>query len=171
MPPVFAMIALITLTLSFNASAADGNSEKRKKKNRDRDHPNYQRYLDDEEYGSGRSIRIAGILLASIGGGVGGSLLLTGVLWNSCWGATTEQRPKCQRNARTAMAVGGLATVGSLGSGIPMIIIGNKKMSNARRRINTEFPTDAEIAGVKKETGNNLFGGYSLAVRVLNVEF
>jgi len=169
--------------MSTLLSSSDVFARPKQKKFRLKDHPNYIKYQDDEEFRQGRSTRLTGILLTSIGGGVGGAAFLVGVLWNTCIGSSDEVRTTCQRNSRYMMGAGALVGGASLGAGIPMISVGAVKMGNARRKIDEAFPvnetTNGEVNEASVQNGNNLsaIGGkgvsenFSVAVRVLNYQF
>jgi len=178
---VFTCIVVVSVFLnSFDAFARS-----KPKKVRDKDHPNYSRYQSDEEFRAGRSTRLTGILLSSIGGGTGAGAFIVGVLWNSCIGASGDVLATCRRNASTMMAAGVLVGGASLGVGIPMISVGAVKMGDARRRIDQEHPIKEDESNAKE--GNEAFLNYGSAIlashpkhfyddlgislRVLNVEF
>lgn len=171
---MFRHILVIFCALSVLLSSSAVVAKEKRKKPREKDHPNYERYLADEEFRSGRSSRLAGILTASIGGGVGGGILIVGMLWNSCLGAGDDQLSRCKTNARNTMVAGGVVTAASLGTGIPLIVIGGEKMGQARRRIDQEFPVKSEAEKKPPEEAKTFAHpaeGLSLAVRVLNLEF
>ncbi len=152
------------------------------KKVREKDHPNYERYQSDEEFRDGKSKRLSGILLSSIGGGTGAAAFIIGVLWNSCWGATEKDRQICKTNARNTMAAGVLVGGASLGFGIPLISVGGVKMGEARRRIDNKYPVNGEkeTEGDKayfQQSDSNLvvsnrqfYKNLSISLRVLNLE-
>lgn len=161
------MTALLCGVLAVSASLAHAKPKKAK----DKDHPNNERYLADEEYLAGRDKRRTGILLTSIGGGVGGVMLVGGFFWYMCMGASEEQKPKCQRNAGTAMGVGAVVTGGSLGVGIPFIVSGRQSMRAAQSRIDGEFPVKEEPAGEPEAKRNRPSESFGLAVQVVDLRF
>jgi hypothetical protein len=171
------LVIICAVIIGLSPVTAFGKSKK--KKEREKDHPNYERYMADEEYRSGRSNRIAGLLVSSIVGGIGGGILVGGLLWNACMGASEEDTPKCKRNARGVMLTGVVVAGAGLGTGIPLVSVGSDKMSSARRRIDAEFPVkdtdqDSDADDEKEEEAGrrgSALDGMTLAVRVLNLEF
>jgi hypothetical protein len=176
------LVVTIIFSLSLLLNSYDALARTKPKKMREKDHPNYQKYLNDEEFRSGRTTRITGILLSSIGGGTGAAAFIVGVLWNSCYGASDKDLSTCKRNARNTMAAGILVGGASLGVGIPMISVGGTKMGSARSRIDEAHP----IKETNEDEGNEAslnYGSQTLAqqrlltddlsfsVRVLNLQF
>jgi hypothetical protein len=170
--------SMVLFLCSFDAFARS-----KPKKVREKDHPNYERYINDDEFREGRSKRLSGILLSSIGGGTGAAAFIIGILWNSCYGASEKDRPTCQRNARNTMGAGLLVGGASLGFGIPMISAGGEKIGEARRRIDEKYPvreekqSDRNEANLQKSDHGMLvsakpfYEDFSISVRFLNLEF
>lgn len=155
---------------------------KEKKKSREKNQPNYQHYEDDDEYRAGKAKRLTGVLLTSIGGSVGGAVLIGGILWNSCIGAADDTLATCKRNAKQTMAIGAVTTALSLGFGIPMITVGKVEMNDAKDRIDRKYPekeseengdeaSSRRSSGFRLASGGSMFNNYSIAVRVLNLQF
>lgn len=177
----FLVTCLCSLTVFLNSY--DAFARTKPKKVRDKDHPNYERYLNDEEFRAGRSKRLSGILLSSIGGGTGAAAFIIGVLWNSCYGASDKDLPTCKTNARNTMAAGLLVGGASLGFGIPLISVGGVKMGEARRRINEKYPVKEEKetegdeayfqrnASALVASNRSFHEDLSVSLRVLNLEF
>lgn len=172
---------LLFMALLFALPQQAEAKSKKKKKPNEKDHPNYQHYEDDSEYREGKAKRLSGILLTSIGGGVGGGVLGVGILWNSCWGSTGDTLDKCKKNARATMAVGAIATAASLGFGIPMISVGRATMNDAKDRIDRKYPVKvAPDSGDETSVGGDAsfhlasgpwYQDYSISMRVFNREF
>ena len=170
-------------SIALFLSSFDAYARSKPKKVREKDHPNYERYINDDDFREGRAKRLSGILLSSIGGGTGAAAFIIGILWNSCYGASEKDRPTCQRNARNTMAAGLVVGGASLGFGIPMISVGGEKMSEARRRIDEKFPVREEKQSDKNEAGfqkssrdllarnKPFYEDFCIALRVLNLEF
>lgn len=177
------LLMTIILSFCFLLNSYDAFGRTKPKKVRDRDHPNYQKYLNDEEFRAGRANRLTGILLSSIGGGFGAAAFIVGVLWNSCYGASDKELSTCKRNARDTMAAGVLVSGASLGFGIPLISVGGTKMGNARSRIDEANPIKESNDDKGNEASLN-YGrqtllahqgsfteDFSFSVRVLNLQF
>lgn len=178
------LLVTCLFSLAVLLNPYDAFARTKPKKVREKDHPNYEKYQNDEEFREGKSKRLSGILLSSIGGGTGAAAFIIGVLWNSCYGASDKDRPTCKTNARNTMAAGLVVGGASLGFGIPMISVGGVKMGEARRRIDEKYPVKEE-----KETddgdeaywnqsedamvasNNPFYEDLSLSVRILNLQF
>jgi hypothetical protein len=91
------------------------------------------RYLEqtDEEYASASSRKLGGILLASIGGGVGlATGGIAGMLFVACSMGCGEGVATSARN----WMIGGFIGMGiSLAVGIPLAVSGNRRMKQIRR--------------------------------------
>lgn len=172
---------LLFTFLVFLPQQAEARAKKKKRPS-EKDHPNYQHYIEDDEFLAARSKRLAGILITSIGGGVGGGVLIGGILWNTCMGAHGDTLDTCRRNARVTMALGAIATGASLSVGIPMISVGREGMDDAKQRIDGKYPVkEQEESGGEASrshgpdnrmaSSGSMFQDYSLAVRVLNLQF
>lgn len=174
-------LLLLFISLLFILPQQVEAKSKKKRKASEKDHPNYQYYENDSEYRQGKAERMSGILLTSIGGGVGGGVLGIGILWNSCLGSTGDTLDKCKKNARAVMVVGAIATGVSLGLGIPKISVGRQTMNNAKDRIDRQYPVKNEPdsgdeASAVGGAGFQLASGpwyqdYNISMRVFNREF
>ncbi len=161
---------LFSLSLVFNSYDAFARTKPKK-------------YQSDDEFREGKSKRLSGILLSSIGGGTGALAFLVGVLWNSCYGASEKDLPTCKRNAKNTMGAGLLVAGASLGFGIPMISVGAGKIGEARSRIDQKYPVKESSEPEGDEAYFNqggamvtashkpLYEDLSLSVRVLNLQF
>lgn len=97
--------------------------------------PPNKAYRADPEWQSGRSRRLAGILLTSIGGGVGLGLgALAGIGWLGC-SVTNDVYHDSNCSGWAIASVTGFVLLGvSLAAGIPLIVSGNNQMKQVQYR-------------------------------------
>jgi hypothetical protein len=153
----------------------------------DRKSPNYQKYLENEEYVGGRRKLMSGVATTSVVGSLGLGILTVGAIQNTCAGAFGESKEECRANAEEVMRNGILITVIGLAIGIPLIVVGQTQLRKARREIDEAnkdkkgFVYDEQIGGAdrfwyaadarKNKARVALFNEQSFTLPALNIAF
>ena len=106
-------------------------------------------YADDPQYISGRRLRLGGILTTSIGGGLGLLIGLAGYGW---YNACEQDLKECDgseevKNNYRAAGVFGFVLAGiSIGVGVPLWIIGQRKMNRVVAASRSAFLPRVDLA-------------------------